>query len=1056
MPICTFRIRRLRDSLLPWLVLSVGSSCAAPSDEPTTELVAELSSPAITRPQLVKVLPALVRAGQFTIDGRLLVTRPSAIDDDGDELTAEWVVQPLRPDLLSTDGLTPPRIEAALPGPTKALAGRVDDPSVRQGVHYGVAIDPAFGPRPLRVPSIAACDNAPTNLGFGAFECYRLVIHAHFVSLSGGKALRTARAVVVVRAFDATTGLRARVPQIVKAQFLPWAGYPFTFRPITANGAGLDGFEMSTTGDGRLIVFDSFGGRGHHFTFNPNPVNAVDQWTVPQPLSALVNEQNTKFCLIPGRSVAACPADQVTTFGERYPIARAKIRMGDGTEVPPGKPFLCLYPWIDFDGANIFCGMISPRDMASMFGRDTGNIVRLMDGPFNPVPATSDCGADPDAVIKAHKPCPGNTRSNGLGRTTGMWSLFSDHPHRSLPFYDYDTATAMLLKVADGYAVYDEISSDDFDPDNLLYLHMTPTITWVDGLKDGKNTNQVLEDRTPDTSGRFHTTLLRTPAKVQFATGYFDSLSADSPQLAVPPGRSVKRLPDPWLGEALFFRPGGVAEVTSVAGDDSLDVARPAFSISVAVMPMSGAFAWLAAQGARELQLLAKGNGWRVSLLGDGRVQARLRLSSGVVTLQSPRSLAEQQWAHLAVTLGRETRNAPSRVRLYLDGEMVAAKNARVGDVLTTSTEPLLLGNELGGTGDALVQLDSLRVSKIELTLPELAREAYRRLRPAHAPAVTGLPAPLDAAPLGLDLRAANLPNELVPWLTGPSRPRWPALLALGDRLFESELLSQRSARTPHRDRSCASCHLPGQVFTDGRPLGSGRRGDLPRHTPTLINRMWGTAQFWDGRSTTLVAQALDPIDNPEELDGNRTEILAALETESDAGRTWRSRFEDAFALGRAPITMNHVALALAAYQLTLLRGNAAADRIALDGSDATVSRGRELFFGKARCVSCHSGSNFSDEGFHVTGVGGGDPGRGAVSGRTVDRRAFKTPTLRHVVDSGPYFHDGSGATLREVIEFYNRGGGEVPADILKSPELAPLHLTADEQADLLAFLRAL
>ena len=120
--------------------------------------------------------------------------------------------------------------------------------------------------------------------------------------------------------------------------------------------------------------------------------------------------------------------------------------------------------------------------------------------------------------------------------------------------------------------------------------------------------------------------------------------------------------------------------------------------------------------------------------------------------------------------------------------------------------------------------------------------------------------------------------------------------------------------------------------------------------------------------------------------------------------------------------------------------------------------QGLNLFRGKANCTACHMGPNFTDERFHNTGVAWRDgqlldPGRFAVSGKETDRGTFKTPTLREIARTAPYMHDGSIATLEEVIEFYNRGGNPNP---YRDPELRPLQLTEEEKKAVAAFLRAL
>jgi len=275
------------------------------------------------------------------------------------------------------------------------------------------------------------------------------------------------------------------------------------------------------------------------------------------------------------------------------------------------------------------------------------------------------------------------------------------------------------------------------------------------------------------------------------------------------------------------------------------------------------------------------------------------------------------------------------------------------------------------------------------------------------------------------------------------------AKVELGGLLFRDPLLS--------RDRSlaCADCHDPERGFTDGRAVSVGvfdRVGS--RNVPTLLNRVYGRSFFWDGRTTTLEEQVLRPIQDPREMDLNLAEALDRLRRHPD----YRLRFQSVF--GREP-AVDDLSAAVASYVRTLLAGDSPVDRYWRGEPDALspdARAGLDLFRGRAGCISCHPRPNFSDEAFHNTGVAWQDGvlrdiGRAAVTGDHEDRGAFKTPTLREVARTGPYMHDGSIATLDEVIDFYDRGGNVNPC---RDSQLSRLDLSADEKAQLLAFLRSL
>jgi cytochrome c peroxidase len=295
------------------------------------------------------------------------------------------------------------------------------------------------------------------------------------------------------------------------------------------------------------------------------------------------------------------------------------------------------------------------------------------------------------------------------------------------------------------------------------------------------------------------------------------------------------------------------------------------------------------------------------------------------------------------------------------------------------------------------------------------------------------------AIPLGLDLYLP-VPDD---------NPMTPASVALGRRLFFDPILS--------RDRSlaCASCHKPQRAFTDGRITSTGvfaRRG--PRNVPALINRAYGKSHFWDGRTTSLEQQVLQPIQAAHEMGMTVEEAVKRLRQK----RSYHQAFEAAF--GQA-VDAGNLARALASYVRTILSGTAPIDRY-MNGEQEALSeqarQGLRLFRGRANCTACHLGPTFSDEQFHNTGIAWRngvwlDVGRFAITGEEYDRGAFKTPTLREVVRTAPYMHDGSLATLEAVIAFYDRGGNANP---YLDEELRPLHLTEEEKATLLAFLRAL
>ncbi len=310
-------------------------------------------------------------------------------------------------------------------------------------------------------------------------------------------------------------------------------------------------------------------------------------------------------------------------------------------------------------------------------------------------------------------------------------------------------------------------------------------------------------------------------------------------------------------------------------------------------------------------------------------------------------------------------------------------------------------------------------------------------------PAIT--PAMIDSMnvlPGGL----AALPAVPVP----PENPQTQAKIELGKKLFFDTRLSL------DRASSCATCHAPEKAFTDGLPRSKGFQGALlPRNSPTVLNAAYNTAQFWDGRAATLDEQCKGPLLAVAEMNMlDEKHLVDRLN--SIPG--YRQDFQAVFNQGPS---LDNVAHAVAAFERTLVTPQSRFDRYASGDKSALTEqekRGLIVFIGKGTCSECHNGPNFTDNKYHNLGLvpahgAPEDAGRYSISKKEEDRNAFKTPGLRNVALTAPYMHDGSSATLEEVIDLYDRGGGEGPN---KSKLIYKLNLTAQDKADLLAFLKTL
>ena len=298
-----------------------------------------------------------------------------------------------------------------------------------------------------------------------------------------------------------------------------------------------------------------------------------------------------------------------------------------------------------------------------------------------------------------------------------------------------------------------------------------------------------------------------------------------------------------------------------------------------------------------------------------------------------------------------------------------------------------------------------------------------------------------SASPKG-STQTLGLPPVPVP----KDNPQTAAKIQLGAKLYWDKRLSIDNTV------ACVDCHHPQHGWSNGDRFATGVDGKKGgRSAPTVLNTAYQQYQFWDGRAGTLEQQALGPIQNPIEMNLS----LDALEKKLAGIKGYVDEFQTVF--GRAP-HRDDVAKAIAAYERTVVSGNAPYDRFTAGDKTALsepAQRGMKLFFGKARCSACHSGPNFTDNGFHNLGVGmhakSPDEGRQSQSKQLGDRGSFKTPTLRDIARTAPYMHDGSLKTLEDVVAYYNKGGEDNPQ---LDEEMAPLNLTAAEIADLIKFLK--
>ncbi len=276
--------------------------------------------------------------------------------------------------------------------------------------------------------------------------------------------------------------------------------------------------------------------------------------------------------------------------------------------------------------------------------------------------------------------------------------------------------------------------------------------------------------------------------------------------------------------------------------------------------------------------------------------------------------------------------------------------------------------------------------------------------------------------------------------------PYTPEKAALGKKLYFDTRLSVTSAQ------SCGSCHSPSFGWGDGLAVGVGYgMQKLGRHSPTVVNAAWGGIFMWDGRLATLEEQALGPIQAAGEMNMPLDQLMKRLGSIPEYKPLFVKVFPEE---GMTPKTL---AKAIATYERTVVSERAPFDAW-IEGDEKAISeeakRGFAVFNVKAQCAACHEGWNFTNDGFQDIGLPSQDVGRAQfVPGVIKMEHAFKTPGLREIARRAPYMHDGSLATLEQVVEHYDHGGVDRPS---RSDLMRPLGLTVQEKSDLVAFLQSL
>ena len=296
--------------------------------------------------------------------------------------------------------------------------------------------------------------------------------------------------------------------------------------------------------------------------------------------------------------------------------------------------------------------------------------------------------------------------------------------------------------------------------------------------------------------------------------------------------------------------------------------------------------------------------------------------------------------------------------------------------------------------------------------------------------------------------------SDMLKWIMPKEAPSpannktTPERVELGKLLYFDARLSKSS------QISCATCHHPEKGWSDAVPKAIGVHGRAgPRNSPTVLNTGFQKHQFWDGREKTLEGQAVGPMQAGVEMDMKLEDVLSVVKSKDGYVSMFKKAYPD------EKLTIQTVAKAIASFERTVISQESPFDLYVKGNTNAIsadAAMGFSLFQGKAACTTCHDGFNFTDGSFHNIGLGDGDIGRQALKmKRKAWMGAMKTPTLRDITKSAPYFHDGSVKTLQEAVAICGNGGryADTPG---KSMDIKNRNLSTQDIDQITEFLKSL
>ncbi len=689
-----------------------------------------------------------------------------------------------------------------------------------------------------------------------------------------------------------------------------------------------------------------------------------------------------------------------SAFKAQYALARKPLLAANGQAYSPGESLLGAYPWISWEGSEITYMAAhahhptapARRTGFSIVGRWTGHKVRHIDGSFN----KDTKGTQSIRLF-----------TSALGSTSSIWNPMKDTKNPKLPFL---FEAPSIFMISSNTAEFSELGFRDFvDGRYEVSLPMNPMLNKVTNA--GAIQNEFDFYQTADLSQNHLNGVLANGASFPLETsnGTIDS---------------VKQIG--FRGQAIQFPSAGSVKVAdhSMFAETTFGSTFEIFVKPVVDLSMLSENAYLF--------LIHKPGTFSLILEKNRQLQARVwisgkEFSSGIVGTP----LGLNQWTHVAATHDPVV----GTVKVFLNGIKVSETKVDLG-VASKTSSGLILG-PAGQSGNSqsgiLLHLDEFKYSSVARSSNEIADSAGVPYAQRNSTALAAM------LPKAFSTKDTRLPSEI--GLTSNK-------VQLGFLLFNDQRLSVDNKI------SCASCHSERSAFADPVDFSVGVSGKkLPRHSPVVFNRIFGSAQMWDGRFSSLEQQSSGPTTHPDEMGmASYQDLVSKLKTNPSYVKAFQSVYA-------SEIKPEFIENALASFQLSLVTQSSKFDSYFTEGQLSALSndeiKGKDLFFGKAKCAACHSGPNFTDELYHNTGMfpSDTDNGRGAISRRTSEARFYKTPTLRNLVSSAPYMHNGSLQTLEQVVQMYDTGG---LADSLRDSEIKALNLSPSESANLVLFLKTL